>query len=150
MQKHSAIAISLILISLAAHAGTLVQRVSVNDSTAGLSLAITPPPTAAGEQLYLAAQLDGQCANPAQWYAFDGHTWKPWSGATSELPPVTVGNPSELVLLQQLNLIAYPRVHFYAGIGSSAAEMVKRANYEVFYRYFGITSPCAPSAFMGY
>ena len=143
------IAALLALIPLATHAGTLVQRVSVNDSPNGLSLAITPPPTAAGEQLYLAAQLDGQCNNPAQWYTFDGQLWKLWSGADSELPSVTVSNASELVLLQQLNLTAYPRVHFYAGIGSSAADMLKRANYEVFYRYFGIAVPCVPSVFSG-
>lgn len=143
------IAALLALISLTAHAGTLVQRVSVNDSATGLSLTITPPPTASGEQLYLAAQLDGQCNNPAQWYAFDGQGWKRWSGADSELPSVTVNNPSELILLQQLDLTAYPRVHFYAGIGSSAAEMLKRANYEVFYRYFGIAFPCVPSVFRG-
>jgi hypothetical protein len=136
------LAILLALLSPTAHAGTLVQRVNATDSTAGLSLTITPPPLAAGEQLYLAAQLDGQCANPAQWYAFDGQGWKRWSGLADDLPPVTLGNPNELILLQQLDLTAYPRVHFYAGIGSSPADMLKRANYEVFYRYFGTTTTC--------
>lgn len=132
------------LSALPAVAGTLVQRVSVNDNSTGLSLTITPPVSISGEQLYLAALLEGQCGNPGRWYAFDGRVWKLWSGVDDELPAVSLTSPSELVLLQSIDLHAYPRVHFYAGLGSSATDMIQRGNYEVFYRYFGLAAPCAP------
>jgi hypothetical protein len=103
---------------------------------------VTIAPPASGENFYIAGEVQGQCGNPAKWYAFNGTDWQEWKG--QELPPVALQGRTTLALLTKTDLSFSPRIDFYAGSGRNQADLLQRQHYENFHTYFGLTAPCLP------